>query len=62
MDDVFNPVHSEPGNPMEEIRKTFSLTYSEIGERLQSCVDSGVITMEQAVEIGNCLFPPFPYY
>ena len=42
---------------MEEKQETPSLTYEEIGERLCRCVDSGVIAMEQAREIGNHLFP-----
>jgi|GEM_PF-4631368 len=41
----------------EEPPLSFSLTYSEIGEGLCRCVDTGVITMEQAKAIGNHLFP-----
>ncbi len=42
---------------MAETQETPSLTYEEIGERLVECVDSGVITRDQAIEIGNHLFP-----
>jgi hypothetical protein len=42
---------------MDEPGTSFSLTYSEIGERLCRCVAAGILTMEQAQEIGNYLFP-----
>ena len=41
----------------EEPQQSYSLTYSEIGLRLCQCVESGLITAEQAKEIGNQLFP-----
>jgi hypothetical protein len=44
------------GDPLDEPGK-YSLTYSEIGVGLCTCVNKGFITAEQAVEIGNQLFP-----
>ncbi|MDD2466664.1 MAG: hypothetical protein PHI97_21915 [Desulfobulbus sp.] len=41
----------------DEPQQSYSLTYSEIGLRLCQCVESGLITAEQAKEIGNQLFP-----
>lgn len=45
----------------EDLREaqSFSHTYGEIGVRLCSCVDDGVVTMEQARAIGNYLFPEY---
>ena len=49
---------NNPGaiEPMET-EHSFSLSYSEIGERLCRCAGDGVITPEQAIAIGNYLFP-----
>jgi len=52
-------VHGTPcaaGDPLDP-SATYSLTYSEIGVGLCTCVNKGLITPEQAVEIGNQLFP-----
>ena len=49
--------HCGASGPMDEPGTSFSLTYSEIGERLCRCVAAGILTMEQAQEIGNYLFP-----
>jgi len=42
---------------LEETQQSYSLTYSEIGVRLCQCVECGLITAEQAQEIGNHFFP-----
>jgi Zn ribbon nucleic-acid-binding protein len=42
---------------LDETQQSYSLTYSEIGVRLCQCVECGVITAEQAQEIGNHFFP-----
>ena len=41
----------------EDLRESYSLTYSEIGRALCQCVDLRIINQEQARQIGNVLFP-----
>ena len=60
MDAVEHAVHCGAADLREEPQQTYSLTYSEIGVLLCQCVESGVITNEQAREIGNHFFPVYP--
>ncbi len=48
-----------PGSPQDhaDLRDSYSLTYSEIGQALFESVDAGIINPEQARQIGNILFP-----
>jgi hypothetical protein len=57
MDAVEHNLYCGAADLREEPRHTYSLTYSEIGVLLCQCVESGVITAEQAREIGNQFFP-----
>ncbi len=42
---------------LDDPQQSYSLTYSEIGVRLCQCVECGLITAEQAIEIGNHFYP-----
>jgi hypothetical protein len=57
MDAAEHAFHCGAADPLEETQQSYSLTYSEIGLRLCQCVEKGLITAEQAKEIGNQLFP-----
>jgi hypothetical protein len=57
MDAAEHALHFGAAAPLDEIQQSYSLTYSEIGVRLCQCVDEGLITAEQAQEIGNHFFP-----
>jgi len=57
MDAAEHAPHCGAADPLEEPQQSYSLTYSEIGVLLCQCVDCGVITAEQAQEIGNHFFP-----
>jgi len=50
-------LHCGAADLLDETQQSYSLTYSEIGVRLCQCVECGVVTAEQAREIGNHFFP-----
>ena len=57
MEAMFQDGHCGAEALRDEPPQSYSLTYSEIGLGLCQCVESGLITMEQAIEIGNHHFP-----
>jgi len=57
MDAAEHALHCGAADLLDETQQSYSLTYSEIGVRLCQCVECGLITAEQAQEIGNHFFP-----